>query len=81
LRAGEGIGASGVGGIAAGEGLVRLDGGSLTAGFFLLSKGGLAVKSATMKKEIIKGCSYVNYAPAFSGAIVRSVAKLASITF
>jgi hypothetical protein len=25
--------------------------------------------------------SYVNYAPAFSGAIVRSVAKLASITF
>jgi hypothetical protein len=35
--------------------LVRLDGGSLTAGFFLLMKGGLAVKSATMKKEIIKG--------------------------
>jgi hypothetical protein len=25
--------------------------------------------------------SYINYAPAFSGAIVRSVAKLASITF
>jgi hypothetical protein len=55
LRAGEGIGASGVGGIVAGEGLVRLDGGSLIAGFFLLSKGGLAVKSSTMKKEIMKG--------------------------
>jgi hypothetical protein len=55
LRAGEGIGASGVCGIAAGEGLVRLDGGSLTAGFFLLSKGGLAVKSTTMKKEIAEG--------------------------
>jgi hypothetical protein len=54
LRAGEGIGASGVCEIAAGEGLVRLDGGSLTSGFFLLSKGGLAVKSATMKKEIIE---------------------------
>jgi hypothetical protein len=55
LQAGEGIGASGVCGIAAGEGLVRLDGGSLIAGFFLLSKGGLAVKSTTMKKEIVEG--------------------------
>jgi hypothetical protein len=55
LRVGEGIGASGVGGIAAGEGLVRLDGGSLTAGFFLLSKGRLAVKSTTVKKEIVEG--------------------------
>jgi hypothetical protein len=54
LRAGEGIGASGVCGIAAGEGLARLDGGSLTAGFFLLSKGRLAVKSTTMKKEIVE---------------------------
>jgi hypothetical protein len=35
--------------------MVRLDGGSLTAGIFLLSKGGLVVKSATMKKEIMKG--------------------------
>jgi hypothetical protein len=55
LRAGEGIGASGVGGIAAGEGLVRLDGGSLIAGFFLLSKGRLAMKSTTVKKEIVEG--------------------------
>jgi hypothetical protein len=38
LQAGEGIGASGVCGMAAGEGLACLDGGSLTAGFFLLSK-------------------------------------------
>jgi hypothetical protein len=38
LRAGEGIGALGVCGTVAGEGLARLDGGSLTAGFFLLSK-------------------------------------------
>jgi hypothetical protein len=44
LRAGEGIGALGVYGIAAVKGLVRLDGGSLTAGFFLLSKRGLAMK-------------------------------------
>jgi hypothetical protein len=55
LRAGEGIGASEVCRIAAGEGFVRLDGGSLTVGFFLLSKGGLAVKSTTMKKEIGEG--------------------------
>jgi hypothetical protein len=51
LRTGEGIGASGVYGMAAGEGLVRLDGGSLTVGFFLLSKRGLAMKSTTMKKR------------------------------
>jgi hypothetical protein len=37
---------SGVCGIAAGEGLARLDDGSLTVGFFLLSKGGLEVKSS-----------------------------------
>jgi hypothetical protein len=37
---------SGVCGIAAGEGLAHLDDGSLTAGFFLLSKGGLVVKSS-----------------------------------
>jgi hypothetical protein len=39
----------------AGEGLARLDGGSLTTGFFLLSKRRLAMKSTTMKKEIIEG--------------------------
>jgi hypothetical protein len=48
------IGASGVCGMAAGEGLARLDGGSLTTGFFLLSKRRLAIKSTTMKKEIIE---------------------------
>jgi hypothetical protein len=41
--------------MAAGKGLVRLDGGSLTTGFFLLSKKRLAMKSTTMKKEIIGG--------------------------
>jgi hypothetical protein len=51
LRAGEGTG--GVCGTAAGEGLARLDGGSLMTGFFLLSKRRLAMKSTTMKKEII----------------------------
>jgi hypothetical protein len=34
----EGVGASGVSGIAAGEGLARLDDGSLIVGFFLLRK-------------------------------------------
>jgi hypothetical protein len=33
-----GFGASGVSGIAAGEGLARLEDGSLTVGFFLLRK-------------------------------------------
>jgi hypothetical protein len=42
LRAGEGIGASGVCGMAAGEGLAHLDGGSLTTSFFLLSKKGIS---------------------------------------
>jgi hypothetical protein len=37
---------SGVCGIAAGEGLAHLDDGSLIVGFFLLSKGGLEVKSS-----------------------------------
>jgi hypothetical protein len=41
--------------MAAGEGLARLDGVSLTTGFFLLSKRRLAMKSTTMKKEIIEG--------------------------
>jgi hypothetical protein len=36
-------------GIAAGEGLARLDGGTLAAGLFLLSKEGLEMKVATMK--------------------------------
>jgi hypothetical protein len=36
----EGIGVSGVCGMAAGEGLARLDGSSLTTGFFLLAKKG-----------------------------------------
>jgi hypothetical protein len=58
LRAGEGIGASGVCGTAAGEGLALLDGGSLTAGFFLLSKRRLGMKSTTMKKEIIEDYLY-----------------------
>jgi hypothetical protein len=54
LRAGEGIGASGVYGIAAGEGLVHLDGGSLATGFFLLSKRRLA-KQSNNNEEIIEG--------------------------
>jgi hypothetical protein len=41
--------------MAAGEGLARLDGGSLMTGLFLLSKRRLAMKSTTMKKEIIEG--------------------------
>jgi hypothetical protein len=41
--------------MAAGEGLACLDGGPLTTGFFLLSKRKLAMKSTTMKKEIIEG--------------------------
>jgi hypothetical protein len=40
--------------MAAGEGLARLDGCSLTAGFFLLSKRGLAMKLTTMKKETVE---------------------------
>jgi hypothetical protein len=35
-----------------------LDGGSLTAGFFLLSKRRLAMKSTKMKKEIIEDYLY-----------------------
>jgi hypothetical protein len=58
LRAGEGIGASGVCGIAVGEGFVRLDGGSLTTGFFLLSKRGLVMQSNN-NEEIIEG--YVDF--------------------
>jgi hypothetical protein len=42
---------SGVYGIAAGEGLARLDDGSLTAGFVLLSKGGLVVKSSNNEER------------------------------
>jgi hypothetical protein len=38
---GDGAGMSGVGGMGAGEGLARLDSGSLTVGFFLLYKKGL----------------------------------------
>jgi hypothetical protein len=38
--------------MAAGEGLARLEDGSLTVGFFLLHKGGLEVKTATVKEDI-----------------------------
>jgi hypothetical protein len=48
LRAGEGAGTSGVGGTDAGEGLARLDSGSLTAGFFLLYNR-INKKASTMK--------------------------------
>jgi hypothetical protein len=41
--------------MAVGEGLAHLDGSSLMTGFFLLSKRGLAMKSTTMKKEIVEG--------------------------
>jgi hypothetical protein len=40
---------SGVWGMAAGEGFARLDDGSLTAGFFLLTKGGLVAKDGDNK--------------------------------
>jgi hypothetical protein len=45
---------SGVCGIATGEGFARLDDGSLTAGFFLLSKGGLVVKSSSNEERYQK---------------------------
>jgi hypothetical protein len=49
----EGVGASGVSGIVAGEGLARLEDGSLTVGFFLLRKKGLEMESSkTMKKGV-----------------------------
>jgi hypothetical protein len=50
----EGVGASGVSGIAVGEGLARLDDGSLTVGFFLLRKGGLEMKSSNNGGECPK---------------------------
>jgi hypothetical protein len=40
--------------MAAGEGFARLDDGSLTAGFFLLSKGGLVEKDGDNKEKIAK---------------------------
>jgi hypothetical protein len=54
IRTEEGAGASGVSGIAAGEGLARLDDGSLMVGFFLLSKRGLAMKSSNNGKKMFK---------------------------
>jgi hypothetical protein len=75
LRVGEAIGASGVCGIAAGEGLVRLNGGSLTTGFFLLSKGRLAVKSTTMKKEILEG--YLDFGRLMVGVFSDGVSSSA----
>jgi hypothetical protein len=48
LRAGEGAGMLGVGGMDAEEGLARLDSGSLTTGFFLLHKR-INKKASTMK--------------------------------
>jgi hypothetical protein len=46
---GNGARMSGVGETEAGEGLACLDGGSLTAGFFLLYKKGFVKKQQTMK--------------------------------
>jgi hypothetical protein len=43
-----------VSGIAAGEGLARLDDGSLTVGFFLLSKGGLEMESSNNGEKMFK---------------------------
>jgi hypothetical protein len=46
---------SGVCRIAAWEGLARLDDGSLIAGLFLLSKGGLVAKSSNNEEKVSKG--------------------------
>jgi hypothetical protein len=55
MRAEEGVGTSGVSGTVAGEGLARLDDGSLTVGFFLLRKGGLEMESSNNEE----GCPKV----------------------
>jgi hypothetical protein len=48
---GDGAGTSGVGGMGAGEGLARLDSGSLIVGFFLLYKKGLVKEQQQWSKK------------------------------
>jgi hypothetical protein len=69
LRAGEGIGTSGVCGIAAGEGLARLDDGALTASLFLLNKEGLEMKSSNNENKISKGYRGRLIVAVFSGGV------------